>query len=130
LVGDRAIAVGKLLDHHLPRDNSAIGTAPLDGSANAMQAQFPDPLPYVDGYRLVLIPLQDVGENFGPDKSARQIADRQLIFGEHRRTRRGGIMLHGWAPFRETVHRFAYQASSGCFVARRNPHPARFSSFE
>ncbi len=29
-----------------------------------MQAQFPDPLCYVDGYRLVLIPLQDVGENF------------------------------------------------------------------
>ena len=67
-----------------------------------MKTQFADTPPYVGGYRLVLIPFQDVGENFGPDKSARQIADRQLIFGEDGRTRRGGIMLHGWAPFRET----------------------------
>src|SRR5271155_2671668 len=98
LIGDCAIAVGKLLDHHRPRDNSAVGTAPLGGSADAMKTEFPDSRPYVGGYRLVFIPLQDVGENFGPDEPAGQIADSQLIVGEEGRTRRGGIMLHGWTP--------------------------------
>jgi hypothetical protein len=37
-----AIAVGKLLDHHRPRDNSAVGTAPLGGNADAMKTEFPD----------------------------------------------------------------------------------------
>src|ERR1700722_8583736 len=95
LIRDCAIAIGKLLDHHRPRYNSAVGTAPLGGRADAMKTKFPDSLPYVGGDRLVLVPLQDVGENFGPDEPARQIADSQLIVGEEGRTRRGRTMLHG-----------------------------------
>jgi hypothetical protein len=60
-----------------------------------MKTKFPDAPPYMRGHSLVLIPLQNVGKNFGPDESARQIADSQLIVGEDRRARREGIMPHG-----------------------------------